>query len=155
VCRGAMGIVCEGCILPRAEVCDGRDNDCDGTADKQATCSSGFACREGRCTLVCKPGEFPCPAGYQCVDTFCIPQRCMGVKCPSGQKCDNDTGSCVDVCDKVVCTAPALCKAGVCVDCNSPGEGCPTGQMCLGGTCMKDPCLGVSCGSDSYCSNGS
>jgi MYXO-CTERM domain-containing protein len=154
VCRGKQGIVCEGCVLPRAEVCDGRDNDCDGMADQQAKCSSGFACREGRCTLQCKPGEFPCPAGYQCVDTFCIPQRCMGVMCPSGQKCDNDTGTCVDICDKVLCTAPARCKGGVCVDCNSPGEGCPTGQMCLGGTCTKDPCLGIECDANSYCSNG-
>jgi hypothetical protein len=154
VCRGTLGVVCEGCILPRAEVCDGRDNDCDGKSDQQAVCSSGFACREGSCTLQCKPGEFPCPAGYMCVQTYCIPQRCVGITCSSDKKCDNDTGLCVDLCDKVSCTAPAHCKAGTCVDCNSPGEACPTGQQCVGGLCQSDPCAGKVCPSGKYCSDG-
>jgi MYXO-CTERM domain-containing protein len=78
----------------------------------------------------------------------------MGVTCPSDKKCDNDTGTCVDLCDKVNCTAPSRCKAGQCVNCNTPGEECDKGQMCLGGTCTTDPCLGVSCGNGQYCSNG-
>jgi Putative metal-binding motif len=154
VCRGTLGIVCEGCILPRAEVCDGRDNDCDGMADQLAKCPSGFACREGACTLQCKPGEFPCPAGYMCVETYCIPQRCVGVTCAADKKCDNDTGLCVDLCDKVSCTAPARCKAGICVNCNSPGEECPKGQECIGGACQTDPCAGKTCPNGQYCSNG-
>ncbi|MDB4981511.1 MAG: Tryptophan synthase alpha chain [Myxococcales bacterium] len=155
VCRGQLGVVCEGCTFPRPEVCDGRDNDCDGMADKQATCPSGFACKTGACTLVCKPGEFPCPSGYMCVDTYCIPQRCVGVKCPSTQRCDNDNGLCVDLCDKVICNAPSHCKAGVCVDCASAGEQCAAGQACVGGACMTDPCFGKSCSNGQYCSNGS
>jgi MYXO-CTERM domain-containing protein len=154
VCRGAIGLVCEGCTLPRLEVCDGRDNDCDGMADKQATCPSGFACKSGACTLQCKPGEFPCPSGYMCVGTYCIPQRCVGVTCPSTQRCDNDTGLCVDLCDKVVCNSPSRCKAGVCVDCTSAGEQCAAGQACVGGACMTDPCSGKSCLNGQYCANG-
>ncbi|HVX96579.1 MAG TPA: MopE-related protein [Polyangia bacterium] len=152
-CRGGK-IVCEGCVGPSAEICDGKDNDCDGKVDTQTTCPSGLACREGACTIQCRSGEFPCPAGYMCVDTFCIPQRCVGVTCPSGQRCDNDTGLCIDSCAKVTCTAPAYCKAGQCVNCNSPGESCAADQMCLGGACMTDPCKGVKCGTDQYCSNG-
>jgi MYXO-CTERM domain-containing protein len=153
VCRDGK-IQCDGCVGPSAEICDGKDNNCDGMVDVAATCPGSFACREGACTPVCKPGEFPCPAGYMCVDTFCIPQRCIGVTCPQGQKCDNDTGLCVDLCDKVQCLAPSYCKAGLCVDCNSPGEGCGNGQMCIGGTCMADPCAGVTCGAGLYCSSG-
>jgi MYXO-CTERM domain-containing protein len=89
-----------------------------------------------------------------CVDTFCIPQRCIGVTCPSGQRCDNDSGLCVDLCDKVQCAAPSYCKAGLCVDCSSAGEGCPAGKMCVGGACMSDPCTGVTCGAGQYCSAG-
>jgi MYXO-CTERM domain-containing protein len=153
VCRGGK-IVCEGCVGPSAEICDGLDNDCDGKTDTMATCPSGLACREGSCTPVCKPGEFPCPAGYMCEGTFCIPQRCIGVTCPAGQRCDNDTGTCMDVCAKVTCLAPSHCRGGLCVDCSSIGESCDPGQMCVGGACMKDPCLGVSCLNGTYCSNG-
>jgi MYXO-CTERM domain-containing protein len=154
VCRGGQ-IVCDGCVGPSPEICDGLDNNCDGKIDTAVTCpGSGLACHEGACTVVCKPGEFPCPAGYQCIDTFCIPQRCINVTCPAGQKCDNDTGSCVDLCDKVTCLAPSRCKAGYCVDCNSPGEGCDPGQSCVGGACMTNPCNGVTCGNGQYCSDG-
>jgi MYXO-CTERM domain-containing protein len=153
VCRGGK-IVCDGCVGPSAEICDGKDNNCDGQTDAMATCPGNFACREGACTPVCQPGEFPCPAGYMCDGTFCIAQRCLGVSCPSGQKCDNDTGRCVDACDKVQCLAPKHCRAGMCVDCSSPGESCAAGQMCLGGVCTADPCAGVTCSNGQYCSAG-
>jgi len=153
VCRAGK-IACDGCVGPSPEICDGKDNDCDGTIDTMATCPGGLACREGSCTLVCKPGEFPCPAGYMCVGTFCLPQRCIGVTCAEGQKCDNDSGRCVDICDKVQCAAPAYCKGGLCVDCNTPGEGCAAGQLCVGGMCESDPCVGVTCGNGQYCSDG-
>ncbi len=153
VCRGGK-IVCDGCVGPSPEICDGKDNDCNGMTDTAATCPDGLACHEGSCTPVCKPGEFPCPAGYMCIDTFCIPQRCIGVTCQAGQKCDNDSGLCVDLCDKVTCAAPTHCRAGLCVDCSSPGEGCDPGQMCIGGTCMSDPCTGITCGNGQYCSDG-
>jgi hypothetical protein len=154
ICAGKLGIICSGCVLPKAETCNGLDNNCDGKVDLAGPCPSGFSCRQGACTLECKPGEFPCPAGYQCLDTYCIPARCANVTCPSGQRCDADTGMCVDDCTGVVCNAPAHCEAGVCVDCNSPGQGCDTGQMCVVGACQTDPCYGVKCGSNQYCSNG-
>ncbi|MBW2212118.1 MAG: hypothetical protein JRG67_13960, partial [Deltaproteobacteria bacterium] len=31
--EGGMGVVCEGAVGPTDEVCDGKDNDCDGTED--------------------------------------------------------------------------------------------------------------------------
>jgi MYXO-CTERM domain-containing protein len=89
-----------------------------------------------------------------CIDTYCIPQRCVGVSCPAGQRCDNETGSCVDLCDKVVCSAPSYCKRGLCVNCNTVGEECQAGQMCVGGVCQTDPCQGVTCGNGQYCANG-
>jgi MYXO-CTERM domain-containing protein len=158
VCRGALGFVCEGCVLPTTEICNGLDNNCDGMIDTAGMCPSGFGCRDGQCTLQCVGGEFPCPAGYKCVNQFCVPQRCASVTCPSGQKCDENTGTCVDACQGVVCPAPTICvAAGLtprCIDCNDPSLACTAPQICVAGKCQDDPCLNVNCASGQYCDNG-
>jgi MYXO-CTERM domain-containing protein len=151
VCRKG-GLVCDGCVGPSAEICDGKDNDCDGMADTNATCPSKFACREGACTLVCQGGEFPCPSGYKCVATYCVPERCAGVTCTQGQHCDEDTGLCVDLCAGVMCAAPAVCMQGRCLDCETLG--CDPGKLCYQGSCQADKCAGVKCGDGAYCSDG-
>src|SRR3712207_5883923 len=48
VCRGNPTLACEGCILPGMEICDGKDNDCDGMTDEEdpgmKLCQAGWAC---------------------------------------------------------------------------------------------------------------
>jgi MYXO-CTERM domain-containing protein len=152
VCKGNLGLVCDGCIGPSAEICDGKDNDCDGVIDTNATCPSGFGCTGGQCTLVCRGGEFPCPSGYKCVTDFCVPQRCAQVTCPTGKRCDETTGQCVDLCAGVTCPTTAVCMQGRCLDCNTLG--CDPGQLCINNACQKDTCQGVTCPNGKYCSNG-
>jgi hypothetical protein len=155
VCKGAAGLVCEGCTFPEAEICDGKDNDCDGTPDRDAACPSGFGCREGTCTILCMPTEFPCPSGYDCVGGFCIANRCRNVRCEVDQKCDTDTGSCVDLCHKVVCDTRQTCMRGQCLDCaNSPLLACGAGMLCIDRQCVTDTCAGVKCDHDQYCADG-
>ncbi|HEX3905493.1 MAG TPA: MopE-related protein [Polyangia bacterium] len=153
-CMGALGFVCVGCVLPAAgEICNGKDNNCDGKPDTTGNCPNGYGCKDGACTLQCTGGEFPCPLGYKCSNNYCIPQRCATVTCPSGQLCDESTGSCVDDCAGVVCTGPhQTCVDGRCINCYDTG--CPTGQLCIGGLCGADPCKGITCGATQYCSNG-
>ena len=155
VCKGALGVQCDGCVLPQPEICDGKDNDCDGMIDNMAKCPTGFGCRDGSCGLLCKPGEFPCPTGYDCMDSYCIPNRCRNVSCTTDQKCDNASGACVDLCFKVTCLSGQTCMRGTCFDCsNSPALACAAGQTCINRQCVSDPCYGVQCNGDEYCSSG-
>lgn len=155
MCKGVEGIKCDGCVLPQPEICNGKDDDCDGMSDYMAMCPSGFGCREGSCGLLCRAGEFPCPPGYDCVDNYCVPNRCKNVTCASDQKCDNATGSCVDLCYKVTCLTGQTCVRGACLDCNnSPLFACKADETCVNRQCMKDKCSGVKCNGDEYCSAG-
>jgi MYXO-CTERM domain-containing protein len=152
-CMGALKFVCTGCVLPTGgEVCNGKDNNCDGKVDTTGNCPNGYGCKDGACTLECSGGEFPCPPGYKCVSNYCIPQRCATVTCPSGQRCDENTGLCVDNCANVTCKDPAVCVIGSCVDCNQLG--CEAGKLCVGGRCIEDKCQGVTCGANQYCQDG-
>ncbi len=155
VCKGVEGVQCDGCVLPQPEICNGKDDDCDGVGDNMAMCPSGFGCREGSCGLLCRPGEFQCPPGYDCIQSYCVPNRCKNVHCGADQKCDNDTGSCVDLCYKVTCLSGQTCMRGSCLDCgNSSLLACPAGQLCINRQCVKDKCAGVQCEGSQYCSGG-
>ena len=90
-----------------------------------------------------------------CVENFCVPNRCKNVQCPTTQKCDNGTGSCVDLCFKVTCLTGQTCMAGRCEDCNtSPLLACKADEHCVNRQCVKDKCAGVKCNGDEYCSAG-
>lgn len=102
-------------------------------------------CDEGRCQY----GE----TRTNCITTFGSNFRCIE---------EGGVGSCVDLCDGVVCdafepstcedgvfeyTAPGVCSAGVC-QYRRETEPCPgpTGDVCNGGVCVIDPrCSALDC----------
>jgi len=43
MCVGGLWSACAGAVLPKAEVCDGQDNNCDGAADEKLACVSTVA----------------------------------------------------------------------------------------------------------------
>jgi hypothetical protein len=97
------------------EVCDGKDNNCDGVIDN---------------------GLDAC-GGAHCVDKMTDPQNCgtCGNTCPSGPEgyCSNGTCACL--------TLPNICGAS-CVDltsdnnnCGACGKGCAPSQTCESSTC--------------------
>ncbi len=94
VCGAQGTIECVGAVKPQKEVCDLKDNDCDGVADTLAACPGTDACIEGQCNEPCRGGEFPCPGGYQCQShggkKYCVPTSCRDENCPAGARCVND-----------------------------------------------------------------
>ena len=161
VCAGG-GIVCDGYVGPRPEICNGLDDDCDGVADANPQCPvAGQACIAGECANPCGPGEFPCPFGFYCQDQpgggrFCLADPCANVNCQPGFECQRDTGMCVDLCMGVTCDAGLECFGGLCQDCFALG--CDEGEVCISvggqGECQPDPCFGVMCDPGEACNGG-
>jgi MYXO-CTERM domain-containing protein len=156
VCRRGQ-YECEGCQNPTFEICDCKDNNCNGQVDEGNPCAPGFTClRRGdtcRCELLCSSDEIPCPKGYQCDRTqmppICVSTKCTGKVCPAGFSCDEGDGQCKDKCLNVRCEAPKRCINGLCADCYATG--CPEGQVCRAGVCEPNPCYRKTCGDGEYC----
>jgi hypothetical protein len=149
--QGGAAYQCKGGVGPAAEICDGKDNDCDGTIDDQAPCPAGFACAYGECAPVCAGGEFACPTNRLCQDGVCVFAECVRTPCPAGFGCDSARG-CYDRCTEVVCERGLVCQGGACTTCRNTG--CPPGNVCRVAECEPDTCRNVTCEGSSYCRNG-
>jgi hypothetical protein len=143
------------CVFP-AEVCNGVDDDCDGTVDDNLTDSKdsfggptipcGSACpggMAGNCVGACKAGSFACVTGVKV---------CQGSVGPSPEYCNNIDDDCNGVTDdnpQDSWIGQACCPTGKTSDCQNTGTGsrcspgayqCAAGgaKACSGGT-AKSP----------------
>jgi Notch 1 len=154
VCGGARGWQCQGGVSPAIEVCDSRDNDCDGIVDGQANCGPQAGCVGGECLPRCGVDDVhQCPADRVCRDGYCVRRACAVNPCPAGQTC-NAAGLCQELCAGVFCPDGTTCEGGYCQDCHTR-RNCQVGQICRLHACEPDPCYQVSCPSDHYCRAGS
>jgi len=173
--------VCTGSVDPSKEICDGKDNDCDGQTDEDLDVEcpiAGSVCIAGICAQPCNPNsEFPCPAAKKCEQLsgnwVCIGDKCQddpstGYKapdcsavdqCSDGPKppCHCLDGNCVSNCFNVTCPDGQVCvnqDEGRChvKDCYSAG--CPDGQICVNDQCTADPCAGKTCPENQFCYQG-
>jgi hypothetical protein len=106
---------CTEPVLPTDEVCNGKDDDCDGTVDEGLSCeNTGNVCEE------CSAAGRTCWDGKcgGCLDTHfengtqCQPKLELGKNCTDGRICDS--GFCVDgvCCNVSACnTPPPQCYA--------------------------------------------
>ncbi len=53
-CRNG-NVQCIQVVSPATEVCNGKDDNCDGTTDNGASCSRGFSCNAGSCSACSQP----------------------------------------------------------------------------------------------------
>jgi hypothetical protein len=155
VCTDGTTGACIGQILPSPEVCDGKDNDCNGLIDDGAACGAGLSCINGNCVLTLCGGEQRCPTGYACVTAAgptqwsCQPVLCPTTVCPTGQRCDR--GACDDPCAGKSCGAGTVCAGGVCSGGACYLTGCPSDQECRNGSCVPNPCATLTCPSGTFC----
>ncbi|MBI2894457.1 MAG: hypothetical protein HYY06_12975, partial [Deltaproteobacteria bacterium] len=145
-------VECIGGQGPSVEICDGRDNDCDGDTD-EGNPGGGAGCgtEEGECeagTLDCQAGELICVGEVPPSDEVCdgLDNDCDGgvdEGLPVGDPCGTDVGEC----------EPGLwvCEGG---DLVCQGESGPTEEECNG---LDDDCdseideglgLGDECGTE-------
>ena len=152
--------VCVGDVGPTPEQCDCEDNDCDGEVDEDPDdiCPGDGTCIDCECLSPCGEGEFPCPPGRFCgEDNYCHPDECFGVSCDDCQRCDPETGGCVDSCDSVDCGDDrCVCEADrvQCVSDDCYHFPCEEGQICVDSECTDDPCADTECGDSQFCRDG-
>ncbi len=146
---------CTGEVHPGPEVCNGKDDNCNGATDEGQTCYLGYSCVNG----VCLPGTCGvevniCPMGFTCQPSGqCQPVNCPSAPCATpGQVCVS--GSCQDPCQGVTCGPGSACSGGLCTGGACYSIGCPTGQICTSGACVADPCAGLSCPTGTFCRAG-
>ena len=159
-CQGGVWGSCLGKILPRTEICDGEDDDCDGEID-QDNPDGGEACATGEpgpCNAgisTCVEATVQCLTDYQPVAEQCnaIDDDCSGLiddgnpgggaSCTTGLMgiCAPGTMSCVT--GQLGCVQTQQASAEACDnldnDCNGStddGNLCQVGYSCVGGECV-------------------
>jgi hypothetical protein len=143
--NGRCGFTCNPGYTPCGNACLNLNSDPGNCGTCGHMCpqplNSTATCTNGKCGFACNAGYTPC--GSQC--------------CPSGQKCNPNTGQCCppgrDPCGKICVDLKT--DPGNCGDC---GHKCAAGQHCSGGTCVGAGAGGmcpldrpVDCGDRVHC----
>lgn len=148
---------CTGAVLPGAEVCNNKDDDCDGKVDEDLSCGDG-----GDPCAECTQRKRTCTNGAcgRCLDEHfeigdrCSPKLSRGENCANSSMCSS--GYCVDgVCCESAC-------AGACEQCDATPGSCTASADGSSGTPSCEPyrCDGISrscpirCAGDQDCAPG-
>jgi hypothetical protein len=127
-------------IGPTAEICDGKDNDCDNTVDEGCNCIDGKTQPCGSNIGACIPGTQTCAMGKW--------GACMGAVGPATEKCNNVDDDCNGKVDDNLTMA---CGSNV-GECQQGTSTCSAGVWgaCVGGV---GPTLETCDNKDQNCNN--
>ncbi|MCX7944576.1 MAG: MopE-related protein [Deltaproteobacteria bacterium] len=138
-CNSGIWGSCIGGILPQTEVCDGLDNNCNGTIDEGCDCTPGQTRACGLNVGKCRQGLQTCTGG--------VWGSCEGAISPQPEVCDNEDNDCDGSTDEGLVIECGDYNLGVC---RKGFSTCVAGQWttCIG---KVDPSLELCDGLDNDC----
>tara|TARA_B100000609_G_scaffold199642_1_gene205358 strand:- start:2102 stop:5260 length:3159 start_codon:yes stop_codon:yes gene_type:complete len=142
---------CEGEVAPTTEICDGKDNNCDGKVDEEPFCECQLnaeracypdataGCTKGvgggfSCQLPCKAGVQKCEQGKW--------GSCTGTVTPTAEVCNGVDDDCNGQLDDKQTEPKCVCKPGEKKKCGSNQGECKEGESTCQSNRQWGPCVG-------------
>lgn len=103
--QGQWSVTCTHQVVPQKEICDNKDNDCDGQIDEHITRSCFTA------PIIVRP---PCKTGIQSCSAGVWSKACLGQILPKKESCNGLDDDCDGLIDNNLTAPPCSNQKGVC-----------------------------------------